>query len=575
MIPFDEALAIVLAEARPLGAETVALDDSPGRILAEDVAARWDLPPFDNSAMDGYAVRAASTATASREHPLRLRLCGRIYADAPAERELEPRVEAGTAAYITTGARVPNGADAVVRQEATASSGDEVLVLAPVAVGENVRNKGEDTPAGRILLPTGYPIDPPAVAILATFGYTMVPVGRRPRVAILSTGDELIDAEKAQPGRIVDSNSHVALALAKEAGALATRLGIAPDLVNEVAARISTARVDHDVVVTLAGSSMGEHDVTKEAFAAVGVDLRFWNVAMKPGKPVGFGRLGSKLFFALPGNPAAAATTFDLLVGPALRAMTGAREVVRPTVRGRLASPARKQPGLTYFLRGNARIDGGIVLSLPAFQGSGQLTPTLGTNAYAILPRGQTELLPGDEVDVQLLAPPIAASSPPVVCVVGPSGIGKTTLLTKVLARLVGDGLRVGALKHDAHEFQLDHEGKDTFRFRAAGAQAIGIASKTARAMIATTERPTSLRELVTTLPTSLDLVLVEGYKNEDAPKIEVHRRGRPLLWQTTGLSRVIAVVSDDETAESPGPRFAHEDIDGVCALLRSFVAAS
>ncbi len=570
MISLSDAIARIFADARFLSAEEVPLDEAAGRVLARDIAARWDLPGFDNSAMDGWAVRAADTDSACRERPVRLRVTGRAYADqGEAHRSIAP----GEAMYVATGARIPPGADAVVRVEASRLDAGDVLIHVAAERGAHVRLRGEDAPAGRVLLAAGTTIDPAAIGILATFGHVRVPVARRPRLALLAAGDELIPAERADGRRVVDSNSRVLAAQAREAGAQVAPPRLLVDEPEALAAAMAAAAEISDVVVTVGGSSVGERDAARAAFDRLGVDVAFWNVAIKPGKPVGYGRLGRKLIFALPGNPNAASTSFELLVRPAIRALQGALDARRLPVRGRLMDPVRKQPGITYCPRARARLGpAGLEVAIPPRQGAGQLTPALGAGALAILPAGTADLRAGDEIDVVLLAPPRPRRPPPVLCFVGPSGVGKTTLLERVIAGLAADGVRVGALKHDAHDFQMDREGKDTFRLAAAGARAVGIASARARAVLARTDRPTPLAELCAALPPDLDVVLVEGFKGDGAPKIEVHRRGLPRLADQPGIRQVIACVTDDETRDTPAVRFDHDDLAGVCAFVLAFI---
>ncbi|MEK6606490.1 MAG: gephyrin-like molybdotransferase Glp [Myxococcota bacterium] len=566
MISLDEALRRILTDIEPLGVEEVPLDEAPGRVLARDVRAGWDLPPFDNSAMDGYAVRAADVAGAARDAPARLRVVGRLFAGDRAETTIAPR----ESARIMTGAPLPPGADAVVRQEATAREGAVVAVHVGVETGENVRRRGEDARVGQLLLRAGDPIDAAAVAVLASLGCATVQVARRPRVAILAIGDELVPVERATAGVVVDSNSHVCLAIAREAGAEARRLGIAPDEPAAVTDRLREAAREADVLVTVAGASVGERDPVRAALEALGVEIGFWGLAIKPGKPTGFGHLGERLVFALPGNPAAAALVMELVVRPALLALQGARAIDRPRLRARLDDGARKQPGLAYFLRGHLRFAAdGPRVKTPPRQGSGQVTPALGANAIVVLPRGRGEVAAGDAVEVLLVgSAPTAPALPPTICFVGPSGVGKTTLLERLIPRLCAARLRVAAVKHDAHEFETDHEGKDTWRLRRAGARIVAISSPTQFAVMGSVDRPLALDEVRARVSAGADLVLVEGWKNGPGPKIEVHRAGIPLLHASDGASGFIAVVTDDASMVTDLPSFGPDDIEGIAGFL-------
>lgn len=400
MISFEDARARILAAVSPRESEAVTLDRAVRRFLANDVCARWDLPPYDNSAMDGYAICAASVSQASSDEPTRLAITERIYADSAPGAE----VGLGQAARIMTGAPVPPGADAVVRQEDCSEAEGEVRVRVKVEVGRNIRRRGGDTLAGDILVPAGERITPNILGVLATFGHQQVEVGPRPRVALLAMGDELLPVERASAEGIVESNSYVLRAQARDAGAELRWLGLAPDKTDVVADLLSDCAAEMDVVVTIAGSSVGERDPMKSVFEQLGVEIGFWNVAMKPGKPVGFGVLGRTLFLALPGNPVSASTSFELLVRPALLALQGARQVRRPVVRARLLEGVRQRPGRTGFMRAYARAQqGDCVVEIPGRQSSGRVTLGMGANALAVLPAERESFEAGELIDVLVL----------------------------------------------------------------------------------------------------------------------------------------------------------------------------
>ncbi len=361
LMPLEEARDQMLAGLVPLPAEEVALGDALGRVLAADVVSRLTLPPWDNSAMDGYAVRAADVAGASQEVPVSLTVVG----ESRAGHQPSAAVSAGGALRILTGAPIPDGADAVVPVEDTdaPAGADEglpatVAVYRPVPTGRHIRRAGGDLRTGLVVAAAGALLTPATLAVLGAAGHGSAPVYRRPRVAILTTGDELVPAgEVPGPAQISDSNSIGLSAAAADAGAQAVTLGIARDDLDQVVARLQQGIASADVVVVSGGVSVGAHDVVKEAFARVG-RVELWRVAVQPGKPLAFGRArrggdgGQVLLFGLPGNPVSSLVTFELFVRPVLRRLTGLADVVgRETVTARLAEPVTKAPGRRAFLR--------------------------------------------------------------------------------------------------------------------------------------------------------------------------------------------------------------------------------
>lgn len=318
MISVAVALAQVLASVtEPVGTETVALASASGRTLAQDLAARRTQPPFPASAMDGYAVRAADVAAV----PAELRVAGRSVAG----RGYAGEVGAGEAVRIFTGAPVPPGADAIVIQEDT-DLGDPVVTVREVAgAGRFVRPAGLDFHEGEVLLRAGERLDARRMALAAAMGWAELPVRRRPRVAILATGDELVlPGETAGPDQIVASNPYALRAIAERAGAEVVDLGIARDTLDDLAAKIGEARaVAADLLVTLGGASVGEHDLVQSALDRDGMELGFWRVAIRPGKPLMHGRLGPMLLLGLPGNPVSSIVCGILFVVPAIRALLG------------------------------------------------------------------------------------------------------------------------------------------------------------------------------------------------------------------------------------------------------------
>ena len=399
LLPVDEARARTLALARPLPTEWVHWEEALGRVLAEDVLAQRTLPPWDNSAMDGYALRAADlTGPEPVRLPVRLRVLETIYAGQTPREEVLP----GTCARIMTGAPLPRGADAGVMHERTrpGPTPDTVDVLEPVGPGHFVRPRGEDARAGEVLLPRGTPLGIPELGLLVGQGRVSVPVPRRPRVAILSTGDELCPVDAPAEGRIVDANGP-ALALAvRRAGGVPTLLGIARDSLEDVSRHLEASE-GHDLVLTSAGMSVGEHDFVREALLEWGVVQDFWRVAIKPGKPLAVGRKGSTLFCGLPGNPTSSLVTFELFVRPALRRMLGHTDVAPPRVPGRLAGELKKAPGLAHYLRVTAAWQEGELWARPlATQTSGVLRSAALATHLLHFPRDASRLATGDKVEL-------------------------------------------------------------------------------------------------------------------------------------------------------------------------------
>jgi molybdenum cofactor synthesis domain-containing protein len=319
MISITEAIGIVLQQTPSLEAESVALSDSLGRVLAEDVIADSDLPPFDRAQMDGYAVRAADVTNT----PARLLIVGESAAGAGWHHEMK----AGEAVRIMTGAPVPAGADAVQQVELTreVDGAEFVEILERVKAGRSIVRRASEIKAGATVLRAGEDINAAMIATLASFGYAQVKVGRRPRVAVMATGSELVDVDQ-KPGRdqIRESNNHTIAAYVALAGATVARLPLAVDDTEELKKQIAEAAEHSDVLITSGGVSMGVYDFTKAALKELGAEIYFERVALRPGKPTVFARLGNTLVFGLPGNPVSVAVTFNLFARTALRAMQGA-----------------------------------------------------------------------------------------------------------------------------------------------------------------------------------------------------------------------------------------------------------
>jgi molybdopterin molybdotransferase len=398
MLPVEEALQIVLRHTPTLPAEPVLLTEALGRVLAEDVAADVDLPPFDRAAMDGYAVRAADVAAA----PAMLEVAGLIRAGQYPDRPLA----AGQAVQIMTGAPVPAGATAVQQVEKTrpADGGRRVEILEPVAAGAHISRKGCEVRAGDVVLRRGATIDPATVGVLAAVGKGRVLVGRRPTLALLVTGDELVDVwDMPTRGRIRNSNGYAVMAQAAWAGAQARALGVAPDDAGRIAEKVREG-FGADVLVISGGVSEGAFDLVEEVLARFDVNFLFTKVAIKPGAPLVFGRRGDKLVFGLPGNPVSAQVTFDLFVRAALLRMQGARVVARPAVEVELMDAVRNRSGRRAHSPARVHFEGGRLVARPLrSQGSADLVAHARANALVVLEADRLEAGAGERVPALLL----------------------------------------------------------------------------------------------------------------------------------------------------------------------------
>ncbi|HEV8138986.1 MAG TPA: gephyrin-like molybdotransferase Glp [Pyrinomonadaceae bacterium] len=352
MIPVAEAINIVLEQTSALSTESVALSESTGRILAENIIADTDLPPFDRAQMDGYAVRAADVANT----PAQLKVVGESAAGAGWHQEMK----AGEAVRIMTGAPVPVGADAVQQVELTreANGAGTVEILETVETGRSIVKQAAEIKSGETVLRAGEKIKSETIATLASFGYAQVKVGRKPRVAVMATGTELVDVHQ-KPGRdqIRDSNNYTIEAYARLAGATVQRLPLAGDDREELRQQMSAAVENCDVLITSGGVSMGVYDFTKAAFRDLGAEIFFERVALRPGKPTVFGRVGKTLIFGLPGNPVSVSVTFNLFVRAALRAMQGATETSLPELTAVLAHDVKGSKDRESYLPAVLRTD--------------------------------------------------------------------------------------------------------------------------------------------------------------------------------------------------------------------------
>lgn len=397
MLAFEDARDLVLARCQTLGSEVVGIGEARGRVLAEDVAAPFDLPAWDSSAMDGYALDAQGL-----ERGDRLRVEGFF----PAGRSDAGSVSPGMAARILTGAALPAGANCVVPFEQVDDRSGVIRLVTSPRVGDHIRRQGSDVSRGDVVLEAGAVLGHPEIAILASINRTSVAVGRRPRVAILSTGDELLTSgEPLRPGCIFDSNGPALAAATVEAGGCPSLLGIAaddPDLLRDSLREGLRA----DVLVTSAGVSAGDRDLVRATLTGLGVEEIFWSVAIQPGRPVAFAVADGCLVFSLPGNPVAALLTFALLVRPALRRLLGHREPVEVIRRAVLGEDVRPRPDRMTLRRvGLEWVDGRLVATGCGPQATGHLLTLARADGIALIPAGPALLPEGSPIDIHPLRP--------------------------------------------------------------------------------------------------------------------------------------------------------------------------
>jgi len=401
MIPVSEARKIILDNVDLLGTEVVGLDDCLSRVLAEPLSARRDVPPRDNSAMDGFALTAAMTQSASENTPVSLPIVRTIKAGDLAGSPIKEY----EAVRIMTGAPIPEGVDTIVPVEDTYVEAEELFLTKPAKKGDHIRRAGEDIKYTDNILLAGRPLRAADLGLIASQGIAQIKVYRRPEVAILATGDEVVGlGEVPHEAQIYSSNSHALSALVRECGAVPRQLGIARDDPDHLAAMIEEG-LQSDVLVTTGGISMGDYDYLKEVFGKVGIEVLFWKVAQKPGKPMTFGVRRRKPVFALPGNPVSTTLSFELYVRPALRKMMGHTRLYRPTVWAVLEHDVRKKPGRRNFLRGIIqRHDDGILYArTTGEQGSGILRSMSQANGIIVLSENADGAKKGEKVEVYLI----------------------------------------------------------------------------------------------------------------------------------------------------------------------------
>jgi len=407
MLSYDQALAAILKEVDPIEAEVCELRSAHQRVLARDIIASIDIPPFNNSSMDGYAVRADDTREAGPDRAVHLAVDGEIGAGDRSTTPLRP----GFARRIFTGGMISDGADAVIEQEKIDRHGDTIVLNAPVTVGKNVRIRGEDVSAGQKILERGMRITAARLGILASLGLNRVHVGAIPKVGILTTGNELVDVdEPLKEGKIHDSNSYTLSSLVSETGCVPVQLGRATDATSDLREKIQ-ASLALDVLITSGGVSVGDRDLVLETLKGLGAELKFWKVNIKPGMPVAFcvyrreGKSKSVLVFALPGNPVSTMVTFLKLARPALRRLQGLiSDQPGLILTARLEEDYDKSDGKRHFARGIVRNENGeLVVRKSGSQSSGVLNSLSVANCLMVIPEHVSRTPAGTLIEIELL----------------------------------------------------------------------------------------------------------------------------------------------------------------------------
>jgi molybdopterin molybdotransferase len=563
MISVEEALEKVLSYVEVLEPERKPILDCLGQVLAEDVYSTINIPPLDNSAMDGYALRAEDTRGASESSPRYLVVVGEVAAGSMPTKEVRP----GMAIRIMTGAPLPEGADAVVQFEDTdevnrkSSGGDlsYIGILCQAKKELNVRGKGEDITRGDLVLKKGKVLRPQEIGVLASLGHSTALVIRRPIVAILATGDELIGVDQPlAPGKIHVSNNYTIAAEVSRYGGIPKILGIGRDSVRSLTEKIDEG-LDADMLITSGGVSKGDYDIVKDVLAEHG-EVGFWTVCMKPGKPLAFGIIkqtergkDKKVpHLGLPGNPVSSMVTFEQFARPAILKMMGKKILAKPAIRAVIEDDVLDTDGRRLFVRVSVTKHGGRYhASVTGPQGSGILTSMVKANGLAIIPEGSKGVKAGDMVEVQMLdwgEEQGEVKMLPIVSIVGKSQSGKTMLMEQLIAEFKRRGYKIAVLKHGRGRMEIDHPGKDSWRYAQAGSDAVLISSPDKLAFIKSLDHDLSIEEILPIVGAEFDFVLVEGFRKSKTPKIEVHRKGLgdDLLCSPEELSAIVTDGSLD-----------------------------
>ena len=400
MISVEKALKTILINFRPLGLEKINILEARKRVIGEDIFAPHNIPSADNSAMDGYAVRHIDTKGATQDKPLHFK----IIEDIPAGKVALKKIKKGEAARIMTGAVIPEGADSVIRQEDTKKNGKTVIIYTSAKKGQNIRFAGEDVQKGELVVNKGSALRPADIGMLAALGKAFISVYQKPRVAIMSTGDELVDIETNPPlGKIINSNSYSLAAQVLECGGIPIMLGISKDKKIDLQEKFKTA-LHADVIISSGGVSVGDFDFVKDVMGEIGNAMHFWQVAMRPGKPLAFGAIESVPLFGLPGNPVSAMVSFEQFVRPSLLKMQGHKKIFRQTAKAICAEEIQKSAGFKHFIRAIVKKEKNqYIASITGDQGSGILKSMVMANALIVIGENETRIKKGSQVTIQLL----------------------------------------------------------------------------------------------------------------------------------------------------------------------------
>jgi len=400
VISVEEALEQILGAIVPLGQEKVSILESLGRVTGEDIVANRNIPPKDTSTMDGYALRWEDTRGASIQEPAVLK----VIEDIPAGTIPGKSISIGGASRIMTGAPLPEGSDAVVKLEDTEKDGGEVKIFVEAKQGQDMRCAGEDVRDGDVVISQGHVIRPAEIGMLAAFGRSFISVYQRPLVAVLSTGDELVEIdEKPTPWQIIGSNSYSTAARVMECGGIPLQIGIAKDTRESLVSKYNAA-LRADIIVSSGGVSVGDYDLVKDVMKESGNKMQFWQVAMRPGKPFAFGSIGGVPLFGLPGNPVASMVTFEQFVRPSIFKMMGHKNLFRRIVKATLGEDITTKKGTRHFIRARVSCENGrYFASTIGEQGSHMPMSMIMANGLVILPENTESVKKGEEVSVQLI----------------------------------------------------------------------------------------------------------------------------------------------------------------------------
>ena len=577
----QQALELILGSTHALETVRLALKNTLGHMASENIYAPGDIPRFERAAMDGFALCSKDTAGATKEHPVRLEVVGTIH---PSTADLTP-METGQAVRILTGGPLPPRADAVVKEEDVPYAGGSIEIQDVVPPSHHVWKRGKDVRKGGLILKQGEAVSPAMLGLLAALHVRKVPVIRRPEVSILAIGNELMDLDDRPTGhKIVASNMHMLSAMIEQYGGRVQVAKISRNDRDALRQDIEEA-LKGDLLLTTGGSSNASSDLTRPLMKEMGIDLQFAAVSMLPGKGTFFGLYDRKPVFGLPGTPSAVYVAFYTLVLPALLRLMGCQGGGRSPITASLEQGVKKKPGIEHVVQGWVRKqDSGYSVLPLTGPDVGVFSALTRANGLIIIHPDKSRLNRGESVFVQPLNPfhtpclgrPMLEQKgvqghrgimAPMVSIVGKSDAGKTTLLEKLVSELTVRGYRIGTIKHDVHGFDIDHEGKDSWRHKHAGARIVAISSPKKVAVVRDVDREETLDGLAENYFQDVDIILTEGYKRESKPKIEVFRsqvHDQPLCRNDNHL---VALVSDIPL-DLGVLRFELNDIKGLAEFL-------